>query len=77
MPVRDVSDFTYVDLGCGKDRSLFAAAELPFKRIIGVELSKLLYRQCCANLRSFRLRNKQSCRQVEGVQANAKDSVFP
>ncbi len=77
MPVSDVSEFTYVDLGCGKGRSLFVAAELPFRRIIGVELSALLYGQCCANLRSFRLRTKQNRRQMDAVQANAKDWAFP
>ncbi len=77
MPVRDVTGFTYVDLGCGKGRSLFVAAELPFKRIIGVELSGLLYRQSCANLRNFGPRLRQRRRQMESVHANAKDFAFP
>lgn len=33
------SDFTFVDLGCGKGRVLLVAAERPFQRIIGVEIS--------------------------------------
>lgn len=32
-------DFTFVDIGCGKGRALFIAAEFPFRRIIGVELA--------------------------------------
>jgi SAM-dependent methyltransferase len=31
--------FTFVDLGCGKGRALLVAAELPFARILGIELS--------------------------------------
>ncbi len=31
--------FTFVDLGCGKGRALFVAAELPFPRMVGVELA--------------------------------------
>jgi SAM-dependent methyltransferase len=29
----------FVDLGCGKGRTLLLAAELPFKRVVGVEIS--------------------------------------
>src|SRR5262249_58587141 len=29
----------FVDLGCGKGRTLLLAAELPFERIVGVEIS--------------------------------------
>jgi len=32
----------FVDLGCGKGRPLFVAAEFPFREIVGVELSPLL-----------------------------------
>lgn len=32
-------DFTFVDLGCGKGRALLVASELPFRGIVGVELS--------------------------------------
>jgi SAM-dependent methyltransferase len=38
----DWSDFTFVDLGCGKGRALIAASEHGFARIIGVEFAKSL-----------------------------------
>lgn len=36
LPI-DCSEFTFVDIGCGKGRVLLLAAEYPFRRIIGVE----------------------------------------
>ena len=35
----DHSDFSFVDLGCGKGRVLMVASEYPFRRIIGVDIS--------------------------------------
>jgi len=32
-------DYTFVDLGCGKGRALIVASELPFRRILGIELA--------------------------------------
>ena len=32
-----LSEFTFVDLGCGKGRALILAAQFPFKTIIGVD----------------------------------------
>ncbi|MDP9039664.1 MAG: hypothetical protein M3O02_10395, partial [Acidobacteriota bacterium] len=36
------SDYTFLDLGCGKGRALMLASELPFARILGVELDPAL-----------------------------------
>jgi predicted RNA methylase len=38
----DYQDFTFVDYGSGKGRVLMLAAELPFKRIVGVEFAESL-----------------------------------
>ena len=35
----DLSAFTFVDLGCGKGRSLLIAARMGFKRVVGVEFA--------------------------------------
>jgi len=35
----DLSSFTFVDLGCGKGRSLLIAARLGFRRVVGVEFA--------------------------------------
>jgi len=41
--------FTFVDLGCGKGRPLLVAAEFPFRRLVGVELSASLADTARAN----------------------------
>jgi SAM-dependent methyltransferase len=38
----EVREFTYIDLGCGKGRTLILAAREGFQRIIGVEISSQL-----------------------------------
>ncbi len=72
-PVQDVSNYTYIDLGSGKGRTLFVAAEFPFRRIVGVELSRRLHQAACANIRSFRPRG----RVIESIHANAADFELP
>ena len=76
ISVADVSGYSYVDLGSGKGRTLFIAAELPFREIVGVEFSRLLYEKACANIRSFRFW-KVRCRNIQSLHANAKDFAFP
>ena len=76
MPVPDVTGFTYVDLGSGKGRSLFVAAEMPFQEIIGVEFSPLLHAQACANIRRCRPWLRAGTR-MTSVHQNAKEFVFP
>jgi SAM-dependent methyltransferase len=46
-------DFTFVDLGSGKGRVLLLAAERPFRRVVGVELSPALHRVAQRNLANF------------------------
>lgn len=72
-PIQDASGYTYVDFGSGKGRTLFIAAELPFQRIVGVELSEQLHERACANIRSFRRRG----RVIESIHANAAEFQFP
>ena len=46
--------FVFVDLGSGKGRALLVASELPFAKIVGVELSRELHRFAEQNLRRYR-----------------------
>ena len=75
-PVATASEYTYVDLGSGKGRSLFVAAELPFREVIGVEFSRTLHERAAANVRSFRHRGRR-CGPVRSVHADATDFAFP
>jgi len=45
-----LSDFTLIDIGCGKGRVLMMASELPFRRIAGIELNPTLAAIASANL---------------------------
>ncbi len=45
----DLSDFTFVDLGCGKGRALLLAEEYEFKKIMGVDFAKRLAEIASAN----------------------------
>jgi SAM-dependent methyltransferase len=49
LPIKH-EDFTFVDIGCGKGRALFVAAEFPFRRIVGVELAVELAEVARANV---------------------------
>lgn len=73
IPVRDLSAYTYIDLGSGKGRTLFVAAEFSFQRILGVEFSPTLHRQACENIRNFR-RHRRS---IQSIYQNVADFRFP
>ncbi len=46
-----LSDYAFVDIGCGKGRALMLAAEYPFRSITGIELNPGLARVARRNLR--------------------------
>lgn len=50
----DISRFTFVDLGCGKGRAVLMASELPFERVIGVEISPAHCEAARQNIASYR-----------------------
>jgi SAM-dependent methyltransferase len=50
----DCREFTFVDYGSGKGRVLFAAAEFPFKEVVGVEISQALHATATTNLKDYR-----------------------
>lgn len=67
--------FTFVDLGSGKGAALLYAAALPFKKVIGVELSPGLHRIAERNIARYRGRIK--CRDVASVCADAAAYAIP
>jgi len=68
--------YTFIDIGSGKGRALFLAAEYPFKRIVGIELSKDLHEAASRNICTFRSRS-QRCFDIRLVQQDATDFEFP
>lgn len=68
--------FTFVDLGSGKGRTLLLASEYPFKKIVGVELIAELHRAAEENIRAYHSAT-QRCSQIEAVCADACEFHFP
>ena len=75
-PVGPASDYTYVDLGSGKGRSLFVAAEWPFREVVGVEFSRPLHERAVANVGTFRHHGRR-CGPIRSAHTNAVDFAFP
>jgi SAM-dependent methyltransferase len=69
-------EYTFVDLGSGKGRTLLMASEYPFRRIVGVELMPELHRAAEENCRTYRSA-EQRCRHIECLLADAREYEFP
>ncbi|HUA15659.1 MAG TPA: class I SAM-dependent methyltransferase [Verrucomicrobiae bacterium] len=72
----DFRDFTFLDLGSGKGRTLLMAADYPFRRIVGVELLPSLHAIAVENLKTYR-NESQKCFALESVCADAVRMTFP
>ncbi|MGA2358144.1 MAG: class I SAM-dependent methyltransferase [Terriglobales bacterium] len=68
--------FTFVDLGSGKGRTLLMASEYPFRRIVGVEILFELHRAAEENIRDYRSPT-QRCVQIESILADACEFELP
>ena len=73
----DYSDFTFIDLGCGKGRTLLLASEFSFKKIIGVEIEPAVHAICMANIATYLKNSKVSRPPIEALCTNAGDFDFP
>jgi SAM-dependent methyltransferase len=67
-------DFTFIDLGSGKGRTLLMASDYPFLRIVGVELLPALHAIALENLRQYKSES-QKCFAIEATCADA--TTFP
>jgi len=81
MPGADQSplnfrDYTFIDLGSGKGRTLLMASDYPFRRIIGVELLPALHEIAQDNLRQYK-NESQKCFAIEAVCRDAAAFAFP
>jgi SAM-dependent methyltransferase len=68
------SEFTFLDLGSGKGRTLLMASDYAFGRIVGVELLPALDRIAQQNLRTYS-KQSQRCFDLRSVCADA--TTFP
>jgi SAM-dependent methyltransferase len=74
--VLNFGDFTFIDLGSGKGRTLLMASDYPFRRIIGVELLRSLHQIAQQNLRQYKS-ELQKCFALESICADATAFPFP
>jgi CelD/BcsL family acetyltransferase involved in cellulose biosynthesis/SAM-dependent methyltransferase len=68
--------FTFVDLGSGKGRVLMLAARLPFRRVIGVEISQRLHAAAVSNVTAFKARHRSAV-SIECLCADASTYELP
>ncbi len=68
--------FTFIDLGSGKGRTLLMASEYPFKKIVGVEILPELDRAAQENIQAYKSPTQQ-CSEIQAVCADARDFELP
>ncbi len=71
-----LAEFTFVDLGSGKGRTLLMASDYPFRRIVGVELLPALHHIAQQNLAQYQS-DSQKCFTLESICADAGQFSFP
>ncbi len=72
----DFDQFTFIDLGSGKGRTLLMASEYPFRKIVGVELIEELHRAAEENTRAYKS-STQRCSEIQAVCGDARDFELP
>jgi SAM-dependent methyltransferase len=72
----NLEEFTFVDLGSGKGRTLLMASEYPFRRIVGVELLPSLHQIAQENLSRYKS-DSQRCFVLESVCGDATSFALP
>ncbi len=72
----DYREFTFIDLGCGKGRTLLMASDYPFRRVVGVELLPSLHQIAVENANKYAKRRQLSA-PIEVVCADARNFNFP
>lgn len=72
----DLRDYTFVDLGSGKGRTLLMASDYPFRRILGIELLSSLHQIAQQNLGQYKSES-QKCFALESICADATAFGFP
>ncbi|MBA3895847.1 MAG: class I SAM-dependent methyltransferase [Sphingomonadaceae bacterium] len=70
--IPDLGEKTFVDLGCGKGRTLAVASEYPFRRIVGIEIAPVLLRIARSNAGIIRA-NFPGRASIEVIEADATD----
>ncbi len=74
--VLELRDFTFLDLGSGKGRTLLMASDYPFRRILGVELLPSLHEIAKENIKQYKS-EAQKCFALQTICADARAFPLP
>lgn len=69
-------EFTFLDLGSGKGRTLLMATDYPFRKIVGVELLPALHETAQENIARYQSESKK-CLAIESICADATAFRLP
>ena len=75
LPIQ-FDQFTFVDLGSGKGRTLLLASEYPFQKVVGVEILPELHRAAEENIRVYREKTGRGGH-IGTILMDAREYVFP
>ena len=71
----DTAQYSFVDIGSGKGRTLLVASGLGFRRVVGVEFAEELHRVAQTNVQAWQARHPGS--RIESVKADATQYALP
>jgi len=72
-----IEAYSFVDVGAGKGRALLLAAELPFRKVVGVELSEELASIARGNVARWSRVARINARRIRVVQGDAAKFRWP
>jgi SAM-dependent methyltransferase len=73
-----IEAYSFVDVGAGKGRAVLLAAELPFRKIVGIELNPHLAKIAQHNVERWRrVGRSQSDERIRMIQADALEFRWP
>lgn len=75
LPI-DFREFTFIDIGSGKGRTLLMASEYAFRKIVGVELIEELHRAAEKNMQAYHSPTQQ-CSNIQSVCTDARNFELP
>jgi hypothetical protein len=69
-------DYVFIDVGCGKGRTVMLASDLPFRRVVAVELHPALVSIARKNLIKWKA-SSHACDDIAVLHADALEFAFP
>jgi SAM-dependent methyltransferase len=75
-PAAPIEEFTFIDVGAGMGRAVLLAAELPFRRVVGIELNLTLASIARKNIARLRAAGRVPA-PTRLICADAADYAFP